>query len=157
METIDIAPILLDTPLGRFVLVSFTLIFVFGIFSREKMSKLDGIFYAFGAFSRWVQKRKKMAVELDQATTQAQIKDLKDRINEIVEQAAKDKAELKDEIDALRNSERMQHNYIVYVIAWARDIEIWAASIGEALPPPKFVTYLEFREQWASKNLSKGK
>lgn len=151
MESVDIVPILLDTPLGRSILVSFVLIFVFGIFSREKMSKLDGIFYIFGAFARWIERRKRLAIEIDRATTQGQIQDLKDRINEVVKQAALDKKELKAEIETLRQSEQMQHNYIVYVIAWARDIEIWAAGLGESLPPPKFITYLEFREQWNEK------
>lgn len=152
MESIDLNALLGGSPLGRFLLVFIFLVFVFGIFSREKMAKLDGVWWAFGAFARWLEARKQKAIEIDRSTTQGQIAELKARVNEIAKQAAMDKEELQKEIDDLRNSERMQHEYIVYVIAWARDLEIWAADEGVKLPPPKFITFLEFRDMWKTKN-----
>ncbi|MEJ6013302.1 hypothetical protein WG936_05555 [Corynebacterium sp. H127] len=148
METIDLTDLIGGSPLGKFLLVFLFLVFVFGIFSREKMAKLDGIWWFFGALARWLEDRKRRAIEADRSTTQGQIADLRQRVNEVSAQAAQDKKDLRAEIQELRDSERLQHQYIVYVIAWARDLEIWAADAGVTLPPPRFITYLEFREQW---------
>lgn len=139
--------ILLKTTEGQFFVVVIFMVFVFGIFSKEKLVKLDGVFWLFGVAARTIQKIRRDAVEYDISTTEGEIKSLRKRINDLEVQRKKDLKTVMEEVDRLKRSESIQHQYIIYVIAWARDLETWAATEGITLPPPKLIPYLEFRDK----------
>ncbi|MCK2200467.1 hypothetical protein [Corynebacterium callunae] len=50
------------------------------------------------------------------------------------------------ELAEIRHSEQQKHEYIVMITSTLRRIEIWAADLGIALPPPPFQSYTEWLE-----------
>lgn len=91
---------------------------IFG--SRAVLSEknLKGKLWGLGAPARWWNKRQQDAAE-----------------------------EEVSEIKRLREEVAMQHLYIVWITGLLRKIEIWAADGGHTLPPPPFITYIEWKEE----------
>lgn len=58
--------------------------------------------------------------------------------------------ELKAEIE-LREMYADQHRYILLLTKWALELQIWAAALGEELPPPEFLPFNEWREKYGAR------
>lgn len=100
-----------------------------------------------GAVSGWWRERQAKAVEADKTTLERRVSELQAEIKRVDAARVSDRYELQQELQVVKHNERLQHRYIVWVTRFIRDLEVWAAKIGVALPPPPFLTYTEWRRE----------
>lgn len=57
-----------------------------------------------------------------------------------------------EEYVTLQRTVRDQHHYIIWVTSLVHGWEVWAADKGYTLPPPDFLTLMEWKEQQQKDN-----
>lgn len=136
----------------------------------ERAAKLKG---PLGALGRWwnerqireVRRKKSLDETIDSLVDQRmgnRIQDLtndlealKTQVGELRKDLERERREHREErerllvdhaaeLEKVRERERLQHRYIVLMTRALRGIEIWAADLGLALPPPPLQTFPEW-------------
>ena len=121
----------------------------------EQAAKLSG---PLGAAARWWNERQVREVK-SQKTLDREINDLVDkRVERVRQEMRASLKHLEAQIEKLRETESLQHAYIVWITSHLRRIEVWAADRGLELPPPPFMTFTEFvAEQEASREAERAR
>ncbi|MCK2199208.1 hypothetical protein [Corynebacterium callunae] len=141
----------------------------------ERAAKLRG---PLGAMARWwnerqihaVKRQKSLDVHINSLVEQrtatifqeltkdieqlkSQVEELRGNLQSEREAWRKEREQLvvqhAKELAEIRHSEQQKHEYIVMITSTLRRIEIWAADLGIALPPPPFQSYTEWLEKRA--------
>ena len=117
-------------PLGFFVAIAIILALLSSVFSKAA-ADYGGIF---GAAARAIQKHKRDAIAEDEASNARRL----DRLEETIRLLDK-------EISALRKTDKIHHEYQLYVASYWRELQFWAVEQNITLPPPPMMTYPEWK------------
>lgn len=120
------------TPAGFLLVLALILATFSGLVSKAA-ADYGGVL---GAFSRWVQRRKKEAVAADERSNARRL----DRLEETIET-------LEKEIADLRTRDSSHYHYQLYVAEYWRDLQFWAVKNNVTLPPPTLLTFPEWQAQ----------
>ena len=142
MEWTELLAGLLDSTAGQIVAVVLVMVFGSSAILSEKTAKEKlGLV---GVILRWAQNRKDKAEAVEDELFRRRTEDLRAEIKRVDDARKVDRAELTKEIEKLQKNEKAQHEYIVWVTEKMRRIEIWAADNGYELPPPPFMSFIEW-------------
>lgn len=141
MEWASFVAPLLGGGLGTALLVALVLILGSPAVFSEKTAREK--FGGLSAVMRWWWGRKEVSAAKEREARALEIAELRDYIERVDKQRKDDVDRLQKQIHRLSESEASQHAYIVWVTEGWRVVEIWSATMGEALPW-KFMTYPEW-------------
>ena len=118
------------SPWGFVISLLVVLAMVSGLFSKAA-AEYGGLV---GAASRAIQRHKQEAIAADEASDARRL----DRLEETIQR-------LDDEVGALREKDKIHHEYQLYVASYWRKLQFWAVEKNITLPPPPMMTYPEWK------------
>lgn len=116
-----------------FVLLLAIIIATFSTLFSKAAADYAGLF---GGVARWLRNRKAEAIAADEASNERRFA----RLESTVER-------LDDEVADLRATNEAHHDYEIYVASEWHRLELWAATQGIVLPPPRLMTFTEWEEK----------
>lgn len=117
-------------PFGFFTAIAIILALLSSLFSKAA-ADYGGIF---GAAARAIQRHKQDAIDEDEASNARRL----DRLEETIHR-------LDEEVESLREKDRIHHEYQLYVASYWRKLQFWAVEKDITLPPPPMMTYPEWK------------
>ena len=117
-------------PLGFFIAIAIILALLSSLFSKAA-ADYGGVF---GAAARAIQRHKQEAIDGDEASNARRL----DRLEETIHR-------LDEEVESLREKDRIHHEYQLYVASYWRKLQFWAVERDITLPPPPMMTYPEWK------------
>lgn len=145
MDWLEAVKPIAESPAGQIVVAVLVMIFGSSSILSEKTAKEK--FGAVGMILRWRQRRKDKAEAFQEELFRKRTEELRAEIRRVDNARKIDRKELTAQISELQKNEKSQHEYILWVTEKMRKIEIWAADHGYDLPPPPFITFVEWEAQ----------